>query len=107
MNTFEDFKNQVAVKNGYQDWKEWKRYCEGETEMEEMVTEATTLFVESERKRMQTEVDKYKALVEAQDKLIKSRDMEPMRSQPGTWQDWKRRSYDPAKKEVDNLKTIK
>lgn len=52
MNTFEDFKNQVAVKHHHKDWEDFDDKCESVTIMYLMMNEATTLFVESERKRL-------------------------------------------------------
>lgn len=50
MNTFEDFKNQVAKTRGYEKW-EPKIHENGIQYVENLLEIATTLFVESERKR--------------------------------------------------------
>ena len=55
MNTFEDFKNQVAVKHGHPSFEVMFKRMIRDTEFDGILSrleEATTLFVESERKRI-------------------------------------------------------
>jgi len=69
MNTFEDFKNQVAVKHGYTNWFAMKNILsdkQSERLNELLISrleEATTLFVESEKNRIiQSAIDQLEEL---------------------------------------------